>query len=116
MIHSTHMDNLKDKKCVPCEDKDFPPLTPAQAHEFMEHVPLWSITDDCAEIYRTFRFKNFKDALSFTNKVGMLAEAEQHHPDIALAWGKVEVRLSTHSIGGLSENDFIVAVKTDLIA
>ena len=109
------MSDLATKKCVPCENKDFPPFSPSQAHDFMNHVPLWSISDDCAEIHRTFRFKNFKDALAFTNKVGEIAESEGHHPDIKLAWGKVEVRLSTHSIGGLSENDFILAVKVDLI-
>ena len=109
------MDDLTSKKCVPCEDKDFPALTGPQARGFLEHVPLWSLADDASHIYRTFRFKNFADALIFVNRVGAIAEEEGHHPDIALAWGKVGITLTTHSIGGLSENDFIVAAKIDQI-
>lgn len=109
------MSDLASKKCIPCEDEDFPALTPSQAHDFMEHVPLWSMNESSTEIYRTFRFKDFAEALAFTNKVGAVAEEQGHHPDIQLGWGKVAVSLSTHSIGGLSENDFIVAAKIDLI-
>ncbi|MDB5189547.1 MAG: putative pterin-4-alpha-carbinolamine dehydratase [Parcubacteria group bacterium] len=81
----------------------------------MEHIPLWSLNDDSTEISRLFRFKDFKEALAFTNEVGKLAEEEYHHPELMLGWGKVGVRLKTNSIGGLSENDFILAVKIDLI-
>lgn len=109
------MTDLSKKDCVPCEDKDFPPLTPAQAEGFMEHVPKWSLREDSREVHRVFRFKDFKEALSFVNKVGDVAEEQGHHPDIRLSWGMVEVSLSTHSIGGLSENDFIVAARIDLI-
>lgn len=109
------MDDLKDKHCVPCEDDGFPPLTKEQAASFMEHVPLWSINDDSTEISRLFRFTDFKSALAFTNKVGELAEEEGHHPDIMLSWGKVGIRLSTHSIKGLSENDFVLAAKIDIL-
>lgn len=107
------MSELSEKHCVPCEDKDFPPLTRAQAQDFMEHVPGWSLTDDAREIYRVYRFKDFKEALAFVNEVGKVAEEQGHHPDIQLSWGKVEVRLTTHSIMGLSENDFIVATRID---
>jgi 4a-hydroxytetrahydrobiopterin dehydratase len=109
------MTDLTDKHCVPCEDEDFPPLTPEQAASFMEHVPLWSINDESTVIHRVFRFPNFKDALAFTNKVGAIAEEEGHHPDVQLGWGKAKVSLTTHSIKGLSENDFIVAAKIDLL-
>lgn len=109
------MSTLSEKKCIPCENKDFPPFTREQAQDFMEHVPLWSMRDDATEIHRVYRFKDFKEALAFVNKVGAIAEEESHHPDIRLGWGKVELSLSTHSIGGLSENDFIVAAKIDLM-
>ena len=109
------MEDLTAKHCIPCEDKDFPPFTKEQAHDFMEHVPLWSLSDDAKEIHRVYRFKDFKDALAFVNKVGEVAEEESHHPDIKLGWGKVELSLTTHSIGGLSENDFVLAAKVDLI-
>lgn len=109
------MDDLTTKKCVPCEDKDFPAFTAPQARDFMEHVPMWSLNDKTTQINRTFRFKDFAEALAFTNKVGAVAEEEGHHPDIQLGWGKVGITLSTHSIGGLSENDFIVAAKIDLL-
>jgi 4a-hydroxytetrahydrobiopterin dehydratase len=108
-------DELAKKKCVPCEDDGFPPLTPAQAGDFMEHVPLWSLGEGALSIYRTFRFKDFKEALAFTNRVGEIAEKEGHHPDIQLGWGKVGLTFTTHSIRGLSENDFIVAAKIDLL-
>lgn len=109
------MTSLADKKCVPCEDDGFPALTKEQAADFMPHVPLWSIDDDSTHIHRVFRFKNFKEALEFTNKVGAIAEEEGHHPDIQLGWGKVGVTLTTHSLKGLSENDFVLAAKVDLI-
>ena len=64
---------------------------------------------------KTYKFKNFVEALAFTNKVGELAEASQHHPDIYLAWGQVKITLWTHKIGGLSENDFILAAKMDVL-
>jgi 4a-hydroxytetrahydrobiopterin dehydratase len=109
------MSELSDKKCVPCEDDGFPPLTKEQVGDFLPHVPLWSINDEATEIHRTFRFKNFKEALDFTNKVGALAEEEGHHPDIQLGWGKVKVSLTTHAVKGLSENDFVLAAKIDLL-
>lgn len=104
------MTDLANKKCVPCEG-DFPPMTPEQARDLMEHVPGWELNADSTAISRAYTFKDFKEALDFTNAVGVLAEEEGHHPDIALSWGKVALTLSTHSIGGLSENDFILAVK-----
>lgn len=79
----------------------------------MAEIPAWTLANDYLSISREFTFKDFKDALVFTDKVGALAESEGHHPDIALSWGKVGISLSTHAIGGLSENDFILAAKID---
>lgn len=73
----------------------------------------WSLSSDSKMISREFKFKNFVEALSFVNQVGEIAEAVNHHPDITLKWGYAKVDLWTHSIGGLSESDFIVAGKID---
>jgi len=75
-------------------------------------VEDWKEVDQ-HHIKRTYEFKDFKQALEFVNKVGELAEREGHHPDLKLSWGKVEVKLYTHNIDGLSENDFIMAAKVD---
>lgn len=104
------MSKLARKKCVPCEE-DFPALTIEQARDFMPHVPGWELVEDGKSIARPYAFKDFKSALNFTNQVGELAEEEGHHPDIELSWGKVRLLLSTHSVGGLSENDFVLAAK-----
>lgn len=77
-----------------------------------ELQPDWKVVDD-HHLERSFKFKNFKEALEFTNAVAKIAEQEQHHPDIYLAWGKVKITLWTHKINGLSENDFILAAKID---
>lgn len=105
------MSDLIYKECVPCEDSNFPPMTRAQAEDLMPHIDGWKLSDDTKSISREYRFKDFKEALDFTNKVGTLAEDQGHHPDILLAWGKVGLTLTTHSIDGLSENDFILAAK-----
>jgi 4a-hydroxytetrahydrobiopterin dehydratase len=73
------------------------------------------LVDDAHLLAREFHFKDFKEALEFVNKVGAIAEEEGHHPDIRFGWGKAELVFTTHSIGGLSENDFIAASKVDLI-
>jgi 4a-hydroxytetrahydrobiopterin dehydratase len=104
------MSELKNKHCVPCEG-GFPAMTLPQARDLMEHVPGWELAEDGKSLSRSYDFKDFKDALAFTNQVGELAEEEGHHPDITLSWGKVGISLSTHSVGGLSENDFILAAK-----
>ncbi len=90
------------------------PLTTDQIEELHKQVPLWSVKDN-HEISRRFKFKNFAEALAFVNKVGTLAESEGHHPDISFGWGYVTITLSTHAVDGLSENDFILAAKIDLI-
>ncbi|HEX5774903.1 MAG TPA: 4a-hydroxytetrahydrobiopterin dehydratase [Candidatus Paceibacterota bacterium] len=108
------MSELSKKKCVPCEG-DFPAFTKEQATDMMEHIPEWTLSDNGKAITRSFPFKDFKSALAFANKVGKVAEEEWHHPDLIVAWGRVEVLLTTHSIKGLAENDFIMAAKIDLL-
>lgn len=106
------MQNLLDKKCVPCEGK-MPPLTADQIEEYSSQALKWGVLEN-KKIRREFPFKNFKEAMAFVNKVADLAESEGHHPDIHLYdWSKVRIDISTHAVNGLSENDFILAVKID---
>jgi len=107
------MNNLQHKHCKPCEDKSTPSLTSSQSEALSKEVDNWTIEDD-KKLEKTLVFKNFKEALAFINKVGVIAEAENHHPDLSLFdYKKVRIELSTHSIDGLTENDFILAAKID---
>ena len=101
---------LDQKKCVPCEG-GVTPLSADAAKGLLAQTPGWEFAKEGKAISRHFKFKNFKQAIAFVNKVGEIAEAEGHHPDISLGWGYAEFLLWTHSIGGLHENDFIVATK-----
>jgi 4a-hydroxytetrahydrobiopterin dehydratase len=106
--------SLTDKKCIPCEG-GVPPLSHEEIENLLKEVSQWTIIDN-KQLERDFKFKNFKEAIEFVNKVANLAESEQHHPDIFLhGWNKVKLTLSTHAIGGLSENDFILAAKINTI-
>lgn|SRR3989338_2328017 len=105
--------SLDQKHCVPCEG-GVAPLAGEELNNYLKAVPNWQLDGDKKKIRREFTFKNFKDALAFINKVGAIAEDEQHHPDIFLHDYKlVTINLWTHAIGGLSENDFILAAKID---
>ena len=108
------MTDLVTKHCVPCEG-DTVPLFMQDAQEMMKEIPEWILWPDAKTISREFTFKNFAQAMAFANKVSDVAEAEGHHPDMLISWGRVEVELSTHAIGGLSENDFILAAKIDRV-
>lgn len=103
---------LEQKTCKPCEG-GVKPLSGKTLELYLQEIKVWKIIDN--HIEKEFKFKDFKTALDFVNKVGQLAEKEVHHPDIYLSWGKVKVTLWTHAIDGLSENDFILAKKIDLI-
>ncbi len=105
--------DLKHKKCVPCEG-GVKPLTPDEYGSYLRNeLSGWADFDE-RWIEKEYKFKNFKEALAFVNKVGDIAESEGHHPDINLhGWNKVKLTLSTHAISGLSENDFILASKID---
>lgn len=106
------MTDLADKACVPCRG-GIPPLTPDQIAPLRAQLgEEWAVVEN-HHLLRTYRFKNFKEALAFTNAVGELAESVGHHPDIALAWGKVTLEIWTHKISGLAEADFIFAAKCD---
>jgi 4a-hydroxytetrahydrobiopterin dehydratase len=103
---------LHEMKCTRIP-KNTPPMTPGQAEEKMGEVPEWLGKDEV--ILREFKFKDFFEAIAFVNKVADLANAEDHHPDIYISYSKVRLELTTHSIGGLSMNDFILAAKIDRI-
>jgi 4a-hydroxytetrahydrobiopterin dehydratase len=105
---------LTDQKCVPCEG-GMMPLTIQEAETLMKEVSGWTLSGDARKISREFKFKDFAGALAFANNVGAIAEDEGHHPDLTVKWGKVGIELSTHAIGGLSVNDFILAAKIDRI-
>ncbi len=107
-------DDVTQKRCIPCEG-DIAPLTQEEANTLHTQVPLWQIADDAKCITRDFGFTDFKEAMSFVNEVADLAEFEGHHPDISISWNNVHLSLATHAIGGLSENDFILAAKIDKI-
>ena len=102
---------LTQKKCVPCEGIG-KPLEAKRAAEFLSQVSGWQIAPDGKAIYREYITKNFVAAVEFINKIAEVAEAENHHPDLHLTgYRKLRIDLSTHALGGLSENDFIVAAK-----
>ncbi len=108
------MSELSSKVCVACESEE-DPLEENEIKEYMEKLKDgWSLKDNKI-IEKTYKFKNFREALDFTNKVGELAERESHHPTITLTWGKVIIALTTFKINGLHENDFILAAKIDEI-
>ncbi len=103
---------LAEKACTPCRG-GIPPLTRDEAIHLQAQVPDWGLGDDAHRIERSYRFRNFREALAFVQEVGALAEAEGHHPDICFGWGHATVSLSTKKIKGLHENDFIMASKID---
>jgi 4a-hydroxytetrahydrobiopterin dehydratase len=105
-------ETLANKTCTPCRG-GVPPLTRDQAERLNMQATDWQLVDDARRIERNFRFKNFREALSFVQEVGELAEAEGHHPNISFGWGNATVSLQTKKIKGLNENDFIMAVKID---
>ena len=105
-------ETLAEKTCTPCRG-GVPPLARHEAMRFQSQAPEWVLRDDARRIERTFRFRNFREALAFVQGVGELAETEGHHPDISFGWGYATVSLSTKKIKGLHENDFIMASKID---
>jgi 4a-hydroxytetrahydrobiopterin dehydratase len=107
--------NLSRKKCTPCEG-GVPPLSPDQVKTFLKQVPGWTLTPDGQRIRRQWRVKDFVEGLNFFRRVGELAEAEGHHPDLHLAeYRNVAIEIWTHAANGLTENDFILAAKIDLL-
>lgn len=104
--------HLADRHCVPCEGGT-PPLDRGDAERLRAAVARWELAADARAIARTFKFKDFREAMAFVNAVADLAEEQGHHPDIAIRYSRVTFTLTTHAIGGLSANDFILAAKID---
>lgn len=112
--------DLAQKHCEPCEGGT-EPLTEEEAQAKLAELNSseaarkqpWAVTADNRSLKKGFKLKNFVEAVDFVNKIKDVAEEEDHHPDLEVGYGKVAVRLSTHAIGGLSENDFILAAKID---
>ncbi len=107
--------DLAGKTCTPCRG-GIPPMSFDDARRYLEQTPGWSLDPDGTRIERDFRFPNFAEALKFVDRVGALAEAEGHHPDIRFGWGYCTIELYTHKISGLHENDFIMATKINDLA
>jgi len=108
-------DDLLTKTCTPCRGGILP-LTRTEAETYLQQAPGWSLVDDARSIERAFSFRNFKEAMTFVAKVGDLAEIEGHHPEIDFGWGRAKVSWQTKKIGGLHENDFIMAAKTNQLS
>jgi 4a-hydroxytetrahydrobiopterin dehydratase len=110
---TTDASHLTQKHCVPCEIGT-QPFDRETIDGLLPMVPKWKL-EDTTKIYRSFRFSNFLESMRFINEVAEVAEAEGHHPDIFISYSYVRITLTTHNIGGLSENDFIMAAKIDEI-
>ena len=106
---------LASRECVPCKG-GVPPLEAAEIQGLLAQLGNdWQVIDD-HHLQKEFKLKNFAEALAFTNQVGAIAEAQNHHPDISLAWGKVAITIWTHKIDGLTESDFVFAAKCEEVA
>lgn len=105
------MPELAAKACVPCKG-GVPPLKGSELRELENQITGWNVVNE-HHLSKSYRFPDFAKALAFVNRVGELAEQQGHHPDIYLAWGKVEIQIWTHKIDGLTESDFILAAKID---
>ena len=107
------MSGLAEKTCVPCRG-GVPPLTAEQIRPLRDQLKDWAVVNE-HHLEKQLKFPDFRTALDFVNKVGVIAEDQGHHPDMALAWGKVGIQIWTHKINGLTESDFILAAKIDQI-
>ena len=105
------MSDLANKRCIPCSG-GIPKLEKDQIDRLHPQVPDWEVILG-HHLRRVFTFDDFVGALAFVNRIGEVAEAENHHPNISLTWGRVEVEIWTHKIDGLAEGDFILAAKVD---
>ena len=112
------MSDLVSKKCVPCEGGVLP-FDISEIHKYQKKVDGWELKKNEKDVFfleKKFTFKNFISSQNFVNKIGEISEKENHHPDISFGWGYAKIIVTTHSIEGLSENDFILAAKIDQIA
>ena len=109
------MSDLHDKSCIPCKG-GIPPFAISEIHKYLKKVDGWDVKKKETETYyleKNFSFKNFLESQKFVNHVSDIAEKEGHHPDIIFGWGYAKIKITTHAIDGLSENDFILAAKID---
>lgn len=107
------MSELAKKECVPCKG-GVPPLKGKEVADLLGQIDGWEAVGE-HHVTRTYAFRDFMSALDFVNKIGNIAEQQGHHPDIFLTWGKVRVEIWTHKIDGLTESDFILAAKCDVV-
>ena len=115
MSRAGHATPLAARRCAPCRG-DTPALRGEAAAALLAELGAgWRIVDE-HHLEREFRFRDVRAALAFVNRVGEVAEQEGHHPDLHLAWGRVRVEIFTHDVGGLTENDFILAAKAEALA
>ncbi len=111
------MSDLIKKKCIPCEG-GVPALDISEIHKYQKKVDGWDVKSDEKKIFfleKKYKFKDFLESQNFVNEVGRISENEGHHPDISFGWGYAVIKITTHAIEGLSENDFILAAKIDNI-
>ncbi len=108
------MDALTSKRCTPCEG-GVDPIPLHSARDLVAQIPGWELDEAGKAIVRAFTFKDFAQTILFVNAVAWMAEQEGHHPDLEVGYGRCTVRYNTHSIGGLSENDFICAAKVNAL-
>ena len=111
------MTDLSNKKCIPCKG-DIPPFDKSEIHKYLKKIDGWDVKsnkDQSYYLFKEFSFENFKLSQNFVNKVGDIAEKENHHPDISFGWGYCKIKIFTHAIKGLAESDFILAAKIDKI-
>ena len=109
------MDDLTEKKCMPCEGGVLP-FDTSQIHKYQKKEDGWDVIKNDKEVFflsKKFKFENFLKSQEFINKVSIISEEEGHHPDISYGWGYAKINITTHAIEGLSENDFILAAKID---
>lgn len=105
---------MLNKKCVPCSSGS-KALTFDEATKMLNQLKDWTLVNGATWLQKDFKFPDFTKTLEFVNKVGQIAEEQGHHPDIYFTWGKCQIRIQTHKINGLHENDFILASKIDKI-
>lgn len=105
------MTDLAERQCVPCRG-GVPALTGEEIEPLAAQVPGWRVTDG-HHLQKTYKFPDFRETLQFVNRIGELAEAQGHHPDICFGWGKADISIWTHKIDGLTESDFVLAAKID---
>lgn len=105
------MSELASKQCVPCRG-GVPPLAGEELTKLSAQLNNWNVVDE-HHLQKEYKFKDYREALQFVNQLSEIAEEQGHHPDICFGWGKVEVKIWTHKINGLTESDFILAAKID---